>query len=64
MYPWTMWSGVLSGNKVRLINLEIKDNRIVGSNGSIERLPKLIDNQLAGKSPQIYTIITKNDRGN
>lgn len=44
---------VLASGNIQIDNLEVKDGVVVGSNGSIERLPKLVGGQLVGKSPLI-----------
>ena len=44
---------VLKHNQIQIDNLTIKDGEVIGYNGSIERLPKLINGQLVGKSPLI-----------
>ena len=43
---------MLSG-KATIENLKIENTTIIGSNGSIDRLPKVINGQLIGKSPLI-----------
>ena len=42
---------VLAEGNIKIDNLEIKEDLIVGSNGSINRLPKIMNGQLAGESP-------------
>ena len=44
---------VIQSGKATLSNLKVENNKIVGSNGSIERLPKLVNKQLVGDSPLI-----------
>ena len=44
---------VLSIGTIQIDNLKIKDGTIAGSNGSTDRLPKIINGQLIGKSPLI-----------
>ena len=43
---------ILSG-KATIENLKLEKGTVIGSNGSIDRLPKLINGQLVGKSPLI-----------
>ena len=43
----------LQSGKLQIENLAIKDGIVIGSNGSIERLPKMVNKQLVGKSPLI-----------
>lgn len=44
---------ILKENKVTISNLMYSNNNVVGSNGSIDRLPKIVNNKLIGKSPLI-----------
>jgi hypothetical protein len=44
---------VLKSTNLQIDNIELQDNKIIGSNGSIDRLPKIINGQLIDKSPLI-----------
>ena len=43
----------LATGKAKVMNLEIDNGILVGSNGSIDRLPKIVGGRLVGKSPII-----------
>lgn len=56
----------LINNTAEIVNLEVDGNMLVGSNGSIDRLPKIVNGQLIGKSPllvinqiseDVYTVV-------
>ena len=51
--PLSNVENVLKSGDVKIDNLTIKEGKISGSNGSIDRLPKIVNNQLIGKSPII-----------
>lgn len=44
---------VLESNKVTIENLKIDCDRVVGSNGALQRYPSIVNGQLYGKSPLI-----------
>lgn len=44
---------VLYDGKVKINGLCIRDGELIGSNGSLDRYPKIINGQLVGKSPLI-----------
>lgn len=44
---------VIKSKKACIANLEVKGKQVVGSNGSIDRLPEIVHGKLIGKSPII-----------
>ena len=53
---------VLNSKSVKVDNLDIKDGKIIGSNGSIDRLPKIVNEQILGKSPLIIISQLEDDK--
>ena len=46
-------TGALKANTIQIDNLILKDRAVSGYNGSIDRLPKIVEGKLVGKSPLI-----------
>ena len=44
---------VINEGTIQIDNLKVKEDIVIGSNGSINRLPTIINKQLIGKSPLI-----------
>ena len=44
---------VLNSSDIQIDNLRVEHNTIIGYNGAIDRLPKVVNKQLVGKSPLI-----------
>lgn len=53
---------VLSSGKVGIENIKVDGDKIVGSNGALQRYPCLVGNQLVGKSPLIILFELANNR--
>ena len=51
--PLSNIKDILKSGNIQIENLTIQNEEVTGYNGSIERLPKLVNNQLVGKSPLI-----------
>lgn len=55
-----VWDNQLKGiqtalqyGDIKIDNIELHNNKIVGKNGDIDRLPKIFNGRLVGKSPLI-----------
>lgn len=52
----------MTTNKANIINMEIKDGQIAGSNGDISRYPVMVNSELVGKSPLIVLMEMSGDK--
>ena len=59
--PLNNIKSVLAEGKLQIDNLSLKHNTVIGSNGTIDRLPKVADGQLIGRSALI--ILSQLDDG-